>query len=391
LQGAADKYLVLRKDHPMRRQLNHLRGHAWSLENRCVPAAFVVDTNQDTDDANPGNGQALDDNGKTSFRAAVQEANALLANSGGFDRIHTITFTDAMTITLMSSMDPFGADINVNQARAILEDGPPPAPVVIQGDGTFSLFTIEQYSLSGFSGPFQITGGNAVFDRGGAFRVEGDLSLGNCDIFGNSARFGGAISVSDTGYLYVSDCQIHSNNATLDGGAIESYGSVDVISGTEIYDNTATEGNGGGIFCGAGWVSLSGNSEIYANTAKLNGGGVYNKGDFTMSGGKIYLNQALGMTVEGNLTGGLGGGIFNGKLGNTGGSVELSGVTIDRNSAAGKGGAMYLAANTTTSITNCTIQQNTAAMGAIGIAYEVGAAPGITGGMIDAGQEPVQV
>ena len=45
--------------------------------------SFTVDSYLDTVDANPGDGFALDTNGKTSLRAAVMEANAL----AGFDQI----------------------------------------------------------------------------------------------------------------------------------------------------------------------------------------------------------------------------------------------------------------------------------------------------------------
>ena len=48
------------------------------LEDRSVPAVFVVNTTADTVDATPlGDGLALDSQGKTSLRAAVMEANAL--------------------------------------------------------------------------------------------------------------------------------------------------------------------------------------------------------------------------------------------------------------------------------------------------------------------------
>jgi CSLREA domain-containing protein len=48
------------------------------LEDRCTPAgtAFVVNTLFDTSDANLGDGLALDGKGKTSLRAAIEEANA---------------------------------------------------------------------------------------------------------------------------------------------------------------------------------------------------------------------------------------------------------------------------------------------------------------------------
>lgn len=50
-------------------------------------ATFVVNTTADTPDADPGDGAAVDINGDTSLRAAIEEANAL-ANAGGPDRVH---------------------------------------------------------------------------------------------------------------------------------------------------------------------------------------------------------------------------------------------------------------------------------------------------------------
>jgi hypothetical protein len=360
-----------------------------ALEDRSVPAAFIVNTDRDTNDANPGDGLALDANNKTSLRAGVQEANALCANNP-FNCFHMVTFTEAMTVVLQSSMDPFVADITVNQARPIGIFDPPLAPIEIKGAGGFPLFKIEDGSLSAFGGPFQISGGSDAMGHGGAFRVEGILNLYDCAIFNNSARLGGAISVASTGVLFADACQIHSNYAALGGGGVESYGSLSINHGSEVYDNHALDGSGGGIFVGAGPAYVGGNSEIYANTAKNNGGGVYNMGFFEMSGGKMFLNEAIGTSVEGQYFDGKGGGLYNRKLGETGGSVILSGVLIERNTARNKGGAMYLAANSTTNIENCTVRQNVGVQGANGIAFEPGAAFAITGN-IDEDQWPVEV
>jgi len=378
----------------MRRSPGLVGVNVCRLEDRCVPAIFVVNSNADTDDANKGDGFALDNTGHTTLRAAVQEANALAGQSEE-TRQHQIQFNTAMTVSLNSSMEPFTADIGViyTPVIAVTDGDPPPlpAPVVIQGDGTFRLFKIESGSSSSFDGRFQITGGNAVFDYGGAFRVEGSLGLTGCEIYGNSARYGGGISVDTGSTLSVSGCSIHSNHSQMDGAGLINYGTTYITSATEIFDNTA-DGLGGGIFSGSGGdTAVSGNSDIFENTAGENGGGVYNMSmaTFTMSGGSIFLNEATGKTQEGNFLFGLGGGVYNA---GAGGIVTLTGVTIERNTAGGWGGAMYLAVNSSTSLNNCTIQQNTAAMGAKGIAFEMGAAPvgaGNTWGAAD--QEPVEV
>src|SRR5262249_430167 len=124
-------------------------------------------------------------------------------------------------------------------------------------------------------------------------------------------------------------------------------------------------------------VSVCDDSEIYGNTAIMLGGGVYNKGTFTMSGGSIYSNSANGEITMGVQTGGKGGGVFNDStaqaVGNSNGTVELTNVLIDRNMATVSGGGFYLEQNATTTLESCTIQNNTADVAAPGIAFELGA------------------
>src|SRR5262245_24718897 len=48
-----------------------------ALEDRSVPATFIVNTTLDTVDISPGDGLARDSAGNTSLRAAIMEANAL--------------------------------------------------------------------------------------------------------------------------------------------------------------------------------------------------------------------------------------------------------------------------------------------------------------------------
>lgn len=69
--------------------------------------------------------------------------------------------------------------------------------------------------------------------------------------------------------------------------------------------------NGGGLYINQfSIVEVAHGTEIYSNKTTKNGGGVYNSGKFSMSGGKIYGNSAIGPST-GSTTDGLGGGLCN--------------------------------------------------------------------------------
>lgn len=76
---------------PPSRHRNRTRLNLEQLEGRCTPAVFTVDTLADTVDAIVGNGQALDAAGKTSLRAAIEEANS---NAD----LDTIRFKDGLVL-----------------------------------------------------------------------------------------------------------------------------------------------------------------------------------------------------------------------------------------------------------------------------------------------------
>src|SRR5262245_4434287 len=68
------------------------------LEERCTPATFTVNSLLDTHDANPGDGNAQDDQGRTTLRAAIEECNELYGS-------HTINFGSLTgTITLSDTL-----------------------------------------------------------------------------------------------------------------------------------------------------------------------------------------------------------------------------------------------------------------------------------------------
>jgi parallel beta-helix repeat protein len=73
--------------------------------------------------------------------------------------------------------------------------------------------------------------------------------------------------------------------------------------------------------------------------------------------------------------------------------VDLTNVTIDGNTAAVSGGGLYLEQTSYTTLSGCTIQNNTSGVAAPGIAFEMGAS--LTGADTctfgDPNQEPTQV
>ncbi|SRR5579884_907776 len=85
------------------------------LEDRRVPAAFTVNTIQDTPDANLGDGIAKDANGLTSLRAAIQEGNA---DADASVSISIAAFSDP--ITLLSALPDLGKNFTIA--------GPGPVP-----------------------------------------------------------------------------------------------------------------------------------------------------------------------------------------------------------------------------------------------------------------------
>jgi fibronectin-binding autotransporter adhesin len=210
--------------------------------------------------------------------------------------------------------------------------------------------------------------------NGGAFAIDASasLSLSDCAIYGNSAtQDGGAIM--NQGSLSISNCDLYWNDAGRGGGALsnEQDATTTIACGSEIYANTARFGAGIRVY-GNSTVGVYDGSEIYGNTASMDGGGVYNDGTFTMSGGAIYSNQAIGEAPMGVQMGGHGGGVYNRDPASTG-AVDLTNVLIDGNTAAVSGGGLYLKNTSITTLDSCTIQNNTAGVAAPGIAFEMGA------------------
>ena len=108
------------------------------------------------------------------------------------------------------------------------------------------------------------------------------------------------------------------DNPTADGNTLKistGEGSSNMGPSIKIKNLGITGGsassNGGGLYINQfSIVEVAHGTEIYSNKTTLNGGGVYNLGKFSMSGGKIYGNSAIGTSNDSSYEG-LGGGLYN--------------------------------------------------------------------------------
>jgi CSLREA domain-containing protein len=228
--------------------------------------------------------------------------------------------------------------------------------------------------------------------RGGGIRNTGTLTLSGDIVTDNSAYEGGGVA-QDYGRLGVAltvrDSTISHNHGDGDlltpgsgkGGGIlvENSGSTASITRSLIADNTSLQG--GGVWLGDGASVVAAQSSIEGNAGAFNGGGgIYSKGDLTLTdvsvarntpgpGAGIY-NKPSGASmatltrvlVSGNNateSGGAGGGIFNE------GPMTITQSTISGNTAGTTGGGIQNVgvSGKTLATTQSTITGNTATDG----------------------------
>jgi hypothetical protein len=313
------------------------------MEDRLVPAGFIVNTLLDTPDANPGDGLAQDVQGRTSLRAAIMEGNAL-RNS---DVDMSIDLTDVRgTIQLGSELPlllnnfwitgPGWNNLTIQRSNA-------------PGTAAFRIFTIPD-GWSSKIWDVTISNGDAGDGIGGAIVVttNGTLDIEGVVLTGNSAGLGGAIS--NGGSLTISNTEMSWNNATTGEGALYNSGTATIQDGSQIVGNHAGQ-NGGGIYNGLGGVLGLASSSITFNFSVDDGGGIFNGGRLSMASGSLDGNQSTASD---------GGGLYNAG----GGFAYLNGVTVESNTANNGGGVFV--SNGVTTLDSCTIQGNTVRPGGVG-------------------------
>ena len=271
---------------------------------------------------------------------------------------------------------------------------------VTAAQGNFRLFDVVKGDLTLFSragGSFTLNGGNVSNDS----NMDRPLSDRTN---ASDANYGGVLRVSGgDGTLTLSNVTAQNGVANKGAGIYVSAGTLNLEGATEVTGNTArgyelktdtefTDGKGAGIYVAGGTVNAGENAasniRISGNQAEFDGGGIY------AAGGTVNLLK--GTAVSGNTASENGGGIYaaGGALNLTqmtvggaavadanraangagiyiasGAEAKLDGVTLSRNVATEKGGAIYNAGSLTLTNSDMTstvsrIHDNTANLGA---------------------------
>jgi CSLREA domain-containing protein len=256
-------------------------------------ASFTVNTQSDTQDINPGDGQCADASGKCSLRAAIEESNAL----PGFPP-EVITLPSGTYILTLGTLEIMNS-LNLNGAGS--------HSTIIDGDRQFQVFQISN------------TGTNPIVNIS-------DVTIrnGNGGIFG----FGAGIRVSEGASLRLANSVVSENQSVVGGVGILNSGFFTLLRST-VRDNLITGGGGGVTGTGAGILNTPAFGQTttpvleiiestISNNQGIRGGGIANSGSLNITNSTISGNRAS-----------VGGGIRN----FSSGVVNISFSTITDNQA----------------------------------------------------------
>eukprot|EP00903_Cladosiphon_okamuranus_P000764 g762.t1 len=237
------------------------------------------------------------------------------------------------------------------------------------GTMTVSGVTIENNTAAGASAD---QGGGGVFNAGGTVMINGGTTITGNTATG-AAGSGGGILNDAGGSLTVENCTISSNTAVRAGGGIEDNSGAgttfEIINTMFSLNSTGSSpGNGGAVhITGAGDLMISG-GVLSENSASAEGGALWNgTGTMMVSGVTIQNNTAAGAAADQG-----GGGVFN-----AGGTVMINGNTMITGNTAtgalGSGGGILNDAGGSLTVQNATISGNTAVRAGGGIEDNSGA------------------
>lgn len=241
--------------------------------------AYTVNTTADTSDVDLGDGLCIDEDGRCSLRAAIEEANADLSTK---DMIILPAGTYALTqspLEIMSSLDLLG-----DRAGDTIVDGSRMNRVFeVVTSGSIDV-TLSNITLRNGHGEEENGGGIYVAHKG---KVA--LRLSSVIITNNAADSGGGIYFENCeGMLTLHDSLI-SNNRAVTSSTGKGGGGINVFCGTVEINNSTLTGNKAAEVGGALKVGLGGLVKIYSTTITQNraqgegGGGIYSDPDFVMT------------------------------------------------------------------------------------------------------------
>lgn len=357
-------------------------------------SGFVVNTFLDTQDVRPGDLSSADEDGNSSLRAAIMEANQL----DGDDTILLIPGTFRLTIAGQNEDLAASGDLDIT-SDSVTIIGAGTDQTFIDAARLDRVFHVKPGATLNLKN-LTIKGGRELV--GGGILNQGTLNLENVIVTDNSADFGGGIynqeiqtsltaaisaaatliTVPTTSTLPTqSPFEIRIGTERLQVTNIAPSGATTVLTATRGFGGTTPAAyNAGQVITLAGSTTIA-DSVIHQNEARLQGGGVFNLAPLTITnshlanntsnaqGGGLYNVDDAALTdttIDGNRSFGTGGGIYNdGARGARTASIRIERSTISNNEASTRGGAIY---NTDEIVaTNLTISGNFAGASGGGI------------------------
>jgi hypothetical protein len=211
--------------------------------------------------------------------------------------------------------------------------------------------------------------GGGIYCRNSSNILIANTSIKNC-----LADYGGGIACRDNSGVRIRNCLIWQNSATLLGGGIFLLNSDAVLSGNNISYNHISENMnsfGGGIYCNNSNVSFE-KDIIRYNIAPVGGGIYFNSSGVIMD--TVTINNNFSNGFAGGISATNGSGIiinksliYDNTADNEGGgglyifdnsTIEITGTLMYNNSAL-YGCALTLTGNSTGTLNNCTLADNT--------------------------------
>ncbi len=376
---------------------------------RAFPAGntYVVNSTDDTSDADLGNPACADVNGHCTLRAAIMQANFVT----GLD---TITVPSGLYLLTRPGDDDMAVlgDLDITDDLTI--QGAGSGTTIVDGNGAVigdRVFQIssnaKETSLSGLT----IRNGQKIsttFDSGGGLYWTGGgghLRLSNLIVEGNAAHFGGGIYLdyaSAGGDVTLDNVILRANTATTAAGGglgvtLNGPLMAFALRNSQVYSNTAFQGGGmylqSTIMPFSTYAATIVGSQIYSNTATGHGAGIDNDSgnadnplllsdsylhhnDSASLAGGIENNGGLSIlrsTLDSNIAATQGGGIYN----DDNGLVEITESTLSANAAQFGGGIFiesFIYTKTLASVVNSTISGNTASHEGAGLYADGGRA-----------------
>jgi parallel beta-helix repeat protein len=320
-----------------------------SLEERAVPATYTVNALTDT-----GTGSGTTGDLRYCIDAADQAAGA-----------DTITFDPAVFNSQKTIF--VGNHFKISSDMTII--GPASQILILENTASTSTATTRLFTITGGTvslANLTLLNGSVLGGDGGGVHMSNStvtltsVCIDSCIAYndaGSATRRGGGIYAA-SGSLTVSGCAIVRNSASpvnglSYGGGIYSAAATTTLNGVLIEDNDAVFGRGGGIYYdnSAGTLTLQANggavTTLKGNDSFYDGGGLH------LAAGNANLT-AVSVTGNKATTNGRGGGVY---VSSTG-TVSVTDSTVDGNTAANGGGGIALIGAANTTIASSTISRN---------------------------------